>query len=39
MIELKGLCKSFEEKELLTDINASFENGKTKLIFGQSGSG
>ena len=32
MIELKGLCKSFEEKEVLTDINATFENGKTNLI-------
>ena len=31
MIELKGLCKSFEEKEVLTDINATFENGKTNL--------
>ena len=25
MIELKGLCKSFEEKEVLTDINATME--------------
>ena len=32
MIELKGLCKSFEEKEVLKDINATFENGKTNLI-------
>ena len=39
MIELEGLCKSFEEKEVLTDINATFENGKTNLIIGQSGSG
>lgn len=39
MIELKGLCKSFEDKEVLTDINATFENGKTNLIIGQSGSG
>ena len=31
MIELKGLCKSFEEKEVLKDINATFENGKTNL--------
>ena len=37
MIELKGLCKSFEEKEVLKDINATFENGKTNLIIGQSG--
>ncbi len=28
MIELKGLCKSFEGKEVLKDINATFENGK-----------
>ena len=39
MIELKGLCKSFEEKEVLKDINATFENAKTNLIIGQSGSG
>ena len=39
MIELKGLCKSFEGKAVLTDINATFENGKTNLIIGQSGSG
>ena len=35
MIELKGLCKSFEEKEVLKDINATFENGKTNLIIGK----
>ena len=39
MIELKGLCKSFEDREVLKDINATFENGKTNLIIGQSGSG
>ena len=39
MIELKGLYKSFEDKTVLTDINATFENGKTNLIIGQSGSG
>ena len=39
MIELKGLCKSFEEKEVLKDINATFENGKTNLIIGQSTGG
>ena len=32
MIELKGLYKSFEDKTVLTDINATFENGKTNLI-------
>ncbi len=39
MIELKGLCKSFEGKDVLADISATFENGKTSLIIGQSGSG
>lgn len=39
MIELKSIYKSFEDKEVLKDINASFENGKTNLIIGQSGSG
>ncbi len=39
MIELKGLWKSFEGKDVLKDINTTFENGKTNLIIGQSGSG
>ena len=39
MIELKSLCKSFEGKDVLTDISATFENGKTNLIIGQRGSG
>ncbi|MDR2859299.1 MAG: ABC transporter ATP-binding protein [Mediterranea sp.] len=39
MIEVKGLCKSFEGKTVLNNINVSFENGKTNLIIGQSGSG
>ena len=29
MIELKGLWKSFENRDVLKDINATFENGKT----------
>ena len=33
------LYKSFEDKDVLIDINAVFENGKTNLIIGQSGSG
>lgn len=32
MIELKGLCKSFEEKEVLTDINATFETERQILL-------
>ena len=39
MIEIKHLYKSFEDKDVLQDINATFENGKTNLIIGQSGSG
>ena len=39
MIELKNLCKSFEDKEVLKDINFRFEDGKTNLIIVQSGSG
>ena len=39
MIEVKNLYKSFEDKTVLKDINAVFENGKTNLIIGQSGSG
>ena len=39
MIELKSIYKSFEDKDVLMDINARFDNGKTNLIIGQSGSG
>lgn len=39
MIEIRKLCKSFDDKEVLKDISATFENGKTNLIIGQSGSG
>lgn len=39
MIQIKNLHKSFDDKEVLKGINATFENGKTNLIIGQSGSG
>ena len=39
MIEVKNLCKSFEDKVVLDNISQTFENGKTNLIIGQSGSG
>ena len=39
MIEVKHLYKSFEDKDVLKDINTIFEDGKTNLIIGQSGSG
>ena len=39
MIEIKSIYKSFEDRIVLNDINFTFENGKTNLIIGQSGSG
>ena len=39
MIEVKNLCKSFDGREVLKNINTVFEDGKTNLIIGQSGSG
>ena len=39
MIEVRNLYKSFDDKEVLKDINTVFEDGKTNLIIGQSGSG
>jgi len=39
MIELKNVNKSFGDKQVLEDISVFFEQGKTNLIIGQSGSG
>ena len=39
MIEVKHLHKSFGDREVLKDINTIFEDGKTNLIIGRSGSG
>jgi phospholipid/cholesterol/gamma-HCH transport system ATP-binding protein len=39
MIEVKNLSKSFENKQVLKDINIVFDQGRTNLIIGQSGSG
>ena len=39
MIEVKNICKSFNGKVVLNDINIVFEKGKTNLIIGESGSG
>jgi phospholipid/cholesterol/gamma-HCH transport system ATP-binding protein len=39
MIRAENISKSFNEKEVLKDINFTFEKGKTNLIIGQSGSG
>ena len=39
MIELKNIVKSFASKEVLKDVSFTFEQGKTNLVIGQSGSG
>ena len=39
MIEVKNLYKSFAGREVLKNICTTFEDGKTNLIIGQSGSG
>lgn len=39
MIEIKGLKKSFDGKEILKGIDAVFEPGKVNMIIGSSGSG
>lgn len=39
MIEIKNVSKSFGDREILTDISAVMETGKTNLIIGTSGSG
>ena len=39
MIEIQNLHKSFSGREVLKGIEATFEDGKTNLIIGQSGSG
>lgn len=39
MIEAKKISKYFDGNQILFDISAKFESGKTNLIIGQSGSG
>ena len=39
MIEVKDLYKRFDDKEVLKGISTIFEDGKTNLIIGRSGSG
>jgi phospholipid/cholesterol/gamma-HCH transport system ATP-binding protein len=39
MIEVKDINKSFDDKQILYDVSATFHTGKTNLIIGQSGSG
>ena len=39
MIEVKNITKSFEGRTVLNNISTIFEDGKTNLIIGRSGSG
>lgn len=39
MIEIKNITKSFDGRTVLNNISAVFEDGKTNLIIGRSGSG
>ncbi len=39
MIEIKNIDKSFSGTQILHDVSFKFEEGKTNLIIGQSGSG
>ena len=39
MIKLDKVNKSFDDKKVLNDVSITFEEGKTNLIIGQSGSG
>ncbi len=39
MITVKNLYKSFNGRDVLSDISVTFESGKTNLIIGRSGSG
>jgi len=39
MIEIKSVSKSFADKQILKDVTAVMETGKTNLIIGTSGSG
>ena len=39
MIEIKNINKSFGDKQILEDVSAVMETGKTNLIIGSSGSG
>jgi len=39
MIEVKNISKSFGDQLIVDNVSTTFEEGKTNLIIGQSGSG
>lgn len=39
MIEVKNLYKSFDGRNVLNNVNATFQNGRCNMIIGKSGSG
>lgn len=39
MIEVKSVSKSFDGRQVLDEVNVTFEEGKTNLVIGGSGSG
>ena len=39
MIKVNNISKSFVNTQVISNISATFEKGKTNLIIGQSGSG
>ncbi len=39
MIEVKNICKTFDSRMILDHVNVAFEEGKTNLVIGSSGSG
>lgn len=39
MVRAEGISKSFDGKQVLTDIDVMFDSGKVNLIIGKSGSG
>jgi phospholipid/cholesterol/gamma-HCH transport system ATP-binding protein len=39
MIEVRNLCKSFDGRQILDHVDVIFEEGKTNLVIGGSGSG
>jgi phospholipid/cholesterol/gamma-HCH transport system ATP-binding protein len=39
MIEIKHISKSFADRKVIDDVSFTFEQGKTNLVIGESGSG